>query len=89
MAALSRCGFQCVRYLEVEIHCKTVLGPRLVSAVLSFSEVTNTLLVWYCRSITEALSALGSVSTSRSVRFRRLNCVYIYIYIYICMYINV
>ena len=35
-----------------------------------FSEVANVLQVWDFQSVTRALSALGSVSASRSVRSR-------------------
>jgi len=80
---MSRCGFRSVRYLEVKIRCKSVFGPRIVSAVRSlevvrFSEVANVLQVWDFESVTTALSALGSVSASRSVRSGRLYCILIH-----------
>ena len=66
---MSRCGFRSVRYLDV------TLGPRIVSAVRSLevvaSEVANVLQVWDFQSVTRTLSALGSVSASRSVRSGR------------------
>ena len=34
-AVQARCGSRSVRYLEVKIHCKSTLGPRIVSAVRS------------------------------------------------------
>ena len=76
-AVMSRCGFRSVRYLEVKIRCKNALGPRKVSAVGGgrFSEVANVLQVWDFQSVTGALSALGSVSASRSVRSGRFYCI--------------
>ena len=75
-AVMSRCGFRSVPYLEVN---KNALGPRIVSAVRSLevvaqSEVANVLQVWDFQSVTRALSALGSVSASRSVRSGRFYC---------------
>ena len=41
-----------------------------------FSEVVNTLIVWYFQCVTEVLSALESVSAaSRSFHFRRFDCI--------------
>ena len=39
-----------------------------------FSEVANVLQVWDFQSVTRVLSALGSVSASRSVRSGRFYC---------------
>ena len=39
-----------------------------------FSEVANVLQVWDFQSVTRTLSALGSVSASRSVRSGRFYC---------------
>ena len=39
-----------------------------------FSEVANVLQVWDFQSVTSTLSALGSVSASRSVRSGRFYC---------------
>ena len=77
---MSRCGFRSVRYLEIKIRCKNALGPRIVSAVWSLevvaqSEVANVLQVWDFQSVTRALSALGSVSASLSVRSGRFYCI--------------
>ena len=72
-AVMSKCGFRSVRYLEVKIrcfgtkdsvHCSEFGGGR-------FLEVANVLKVCDFQSVTRALSALGSVSTSRSVRSGR------------------
>ena len=73
-AVMSRCGFRSVRNLEIEIRCKNALGPRLVSAARSL-EVANVLQAWDFQSVTRALSALGSVSASRSVRSGRFYCI--------------
>ena len=44
---MSRCGFWSVRYLEVKIHCKNALGPRIVSAVRCLEVVTSRRLPMY------------------------------------------
>ena len=73
-------SFQSVRYLEVKMHCKNALGPRIVSAVWSLEVVASRRLpmyyiqVWDFQSVTRTLSALGSVSASRSVRSGRFYC---------------
>ena len=81
VAAMSRCGFRSVRYLEVKntlqkrfgtkdiVRCSEFRGGR-------FSEVAiaNVLQVWDFQSVTRTLSALGSVSASRSVRSGRFYC---------------
>ena len=36
-----KASFRSVRYLEVKIHCKNALGPRILSAVLSLEVVTS------------------------------------------------
>ena len=60
--------------MEVKIRCKIALGPRIVSAVRSLEVVASGRLpmyyryIWDFQSVTRALSALGSVSASRSVR---------------------
>ena len=46
-AVMSRCGFWSVRYLEVEIHCKNALKPRIVSAVQSLEVVVSRRLPMY------------------------------------------
>ena len=46
-AVMSRCGFRSVRYLEVKIHCKNALGPRIVSAVRSREVVASRRLPMY------------------------------------------
>ena len=79
-AVMSRCGFRSVRYLEVKIRCKNALGPRIVSAVRSLEVVASrrlpmVLQVWDFQSVTRTLSALGSVSASRSVRSERFYCI--------------
>ena len=80
-AALSRWGFWSVRYLEVKIHSRNVLGPRIVYAVRSLEVVAswrlpiNVLQVWNFQSVTRTLSALGSVSASQSVRSGRFDCI--------------
>ena len=48
---------------EDSVRCSEFGGGR-------FSEVANVLQVWDFQSVTRALSALGSVSASRSVRSR-------------------
>ena len=80
VAAMSRCGFRSVRYLEVKnmlqkrfgtkdsVRCSEFRGGR-------FSEVANVLQVWDFQSVTRTLSALGSVSASRSVRSGRFYCI--------------
>ena len=81
VAAMSRCGFRSVRYLEVKntlqkrfgtkdsVRCSEFRGGR-------FSEVANVLQVWDFQSVTGTLSALGSVSASRSVRSGRFYCIF-------------
>ena len=51
-------------------------GTSAVSAVRSgrFSEVANVLYIWGFQSVTRTLSAIGSVSASRSVRSERFYC---------------
>jgi len=49
------------------VRCSEFGGGR-------FSEVANVLQVWDFQSVTRALSALGSVSASRSVRSGRFYC---------------
>ena len=51
---------------EISVRCPEFRGGR-------FSEVGNVL--WDFQSGPEALSSLGSVSASRSVRFRRFYCI--------------
>ena len=51
------------------VRCSEFGGGR-------FSEVANVLQVWDFQSVTRALSTLGSVSTSRSVRSGRFYCIY-------------
>ena len=71
-AVMSRCGFRSVRYLEVKIRCKNEDSVRCSEfGGGRFSEVANVLQVWDYQSVTRALSALGSVSASRSVRSGR------------------
>ena len=77
---MSRCAFRSVHYLEVKICCKNALGPRIVSAVRSLEVVASRRLpmylqVWDFQSVTRALSALGSVSASRSGRSGRFYCI--------------
>ena len=62
-------------------QCRTWAVPlrtRRRSALLHgppyFSEVANVLQVWDFQSVTRTLSALGSVSASRSVRSGRFYC---------------
>ena len=81
-AVMSRCGFRSVRYLEVKIRYKKRFGTEdsVRCSELGggrFSEVANVLQVWDFQSVTRALSALGSVSASRSVRSGRFYCTYI------------
>ena len=67
---MSRCGFLSVRYLQNardSVRCLEFRGGR-------FSEVANVLQVWDFQSVTITLSALGSVSASRSVRSGRFYC---------------
>ena len=63
-----------------KIRCKNALGPGIVSRCSEFrggrfSEVANVLQVWDFQSVTRTLSALGSVSASRSVRSERFYCI--------------
>ena len=51
------------------VRCPEFRGGR-------FSEVANVLQVWDFQSVTRTLSALGSVSASRSVRSGRFYCIY-------------
>ena len=46
-AIMSRCGFRSVRHLEVKIHCKNALGPRIVSAVRNLDVVASRRLPMY------------------------------------------
>ena len=78
--SLSRCSFRSVRYLEVKICCKHALEPRIVSTVWSLEVFTSwrlpmyyNVLLWDVQSVTRGLSALGSVSASRSVRSDRFD----------------
>ena len=57
------------------VRCPEFRGGR-------FSEVANVLQVWDFQSVTRTLSALGSVSASRSVRSGRFYCMYKYQYRY-------
>ena len=50
------------------VRCSEFRGGR-------FSEVANVLQVWNFQSVTRTLSALGSVSASRSVRSGRFYCI--------------
>ena len=50
------------------VRCSEFRGGR-------FSEVANVLQVWDFKSVTRTLSALGSVSASRSVRSGRFYCI--------------
>ena len=59
-------------------------GPRSVSAVRSLEVVASRRLVMYYQSGPEALSSLGSVSASRSVRFRRFYCIHSVIWVCLC-----
>ena len=52
------------------VRCSEFRGGR-------FSEVANVLQVWDFQSVTRTLSALGSVSASRSVCSGRFYCIYI------------
>ena len=76
-AVMSRCGFRSVCYLEVKIQCKSALDSVRCSEFRGgcFSEVANVIQVWDIQSVTRTLSALGSVSTSRSVRSERFYCI--------------
>ena len=80
-AVMSRCGFRSVHYLEVKVHCTNTFNLSKDSVRCSefgggrFSEVANVLQVWDSQSVTIALSALGSVYTSRSVRSGRFYCI--------------
>ena len=51
------------------VRCSEFRGGR-------FSEVANVLQVWDFQSVTRTLSALGSVSASRSVRSGRFYCIW-------------
>ena len=51
------------------VRCPEFRGGR-------FSEVANVLQVWDFQSVTRTLSALGSVSASRSVRSGRFYCIH-------------
>ena len=67
-AVMSRCGFRSVRYLEVKIPLQKRFGTKDSVRCLEFrggrfSEVANVNF----QSVTRTLSALGSVSASRSV----------------------
>ena len=54
---------------EHRVRCPEFGGGR-------FSEVANVLYIWDFRSVTSSLSALGSVSASRTVRSERFNCIH-------------
>ena len=54
--------------VERRVRCPEFRGGR-------FSEVANVLYIRDFRSVTRILSALGSVSASRSVRSERFNCI--------------
>ena len=47
VAAMSRCGFRSVRYLEIKTRCENALGPRIVSAVRSLEVVASRRLPMY------------------------------------------
>ena len=53
--------------IKDSVRCSEFRGGR-------FSEVANVLQVWDFQSVTRTLSALGSVSASRSVRSGRFYC---------------
>ena len=57
---------------EDSVRCSEFGGGR-------FSEVANVLQVWDFQSVTRALSALGSVSASRSVCSGRFYCISLHI----------
>jgi len=78
-AVMSRCGFWSVHYLEAKKTLKKHFGTKDSVRCSEFgggrfSEVVNVLQVWDFQSVTRALSALGSVSASRSVRSGRFYC---------------
>ena len=52
------------------VRCSEFRGGR-------FSEVANVLHKWVFQSVTATLSAVGSVSASRSVRSGRFYCIYV------------
>ena len=58
-------------------ECLLFGGKKYVAKTLwgSFSEVANVLQVWDFQSMIRALSALGSVSASRSVHSGRFYCI--------------
>ena len=56
-----------VRRGLISVRCSEFRSGR-------FSEVANVLQVWDFQSVTRTLSALGSVSASRSVRSGRFYC---------------
>ena len=70
-------SFRSVRYLKVKIRCKNALEPRIVSAVRSLEVVACRRMPMYYKYeiVTRTLSALGSVSASRSVRSGRFYCI--------------
>jgi len=79
-AVMSRCGFRSFRYLEVKMRCKKRFGTKDSVRCSEFrdgrfSEVAIVLQVWDFQSVTRALSALGSESTSRSVHSGRFYCI--------------
>ena len=92
-AVMSRCGFRSVRYLEVKIRCKKCFGTKDSVRCSEFgggrfSEVANVLQVWDFQSVTRTLSALGSVSASRSVCSGRFYCICVLtLYTPFCLYI--
>ena len=57
-----------VRRGLISVHCSEFRGGR-------FSEVASILQVWDFQSVTRTLSALGSVSVSRSVCSGRFYCI--------------
>ena len=65
------------------VRCPEFRGGR-------FSEVANVLQLWDFQSVTRTLSALGSVSASRSVRSGRFYCNMKYrnMICIVCMYYN-
>ena len=56
------------------VRCSEFRGGR-------FSEVASVLQVWDFQSVTRTLSALGSVSASRSVRSGRFYCILLFFFL--------
>ena len=78
-ASFSRCSFRSVRYLEEEYVAKTLWCQECSVRCsefrgVCFSEVANVLQIWDFEFVTRTLSALGSVSASRSVHSERFDC---------------